>query len=211
MLKDLPVERFVRELASPTPVPGGAGASALAGAQAAGLLSMYCNLSQNREMLGDMVDVLQKAGEEARYIMFKMLEAIDEDTVAFNQVMEAHRLPKELEEQARYRNRAIGETAAKAIDVPMLMARASMRTLDLIGQVSGKGNPATATSLVVANLQAYSALAGACCSASANLEILPDKERVKEASDELDELLRQGLQFYKKNRALNVENHGGHQ
>lgn len=209
MLKDLPVERFVRELSSPTPVPGGAGASALAGAQAAGLLSMYCNLSQNREMLGDTVDVLQKAGEEARFIMSKLLESIDEDTVAFNQVMEARRLPGEGKQQAGIKNRAADEAAAKAIDVPMLMARASMRILDLIRQVSGKGNPATAASLVVANLQAYSALAGACCSASANLKFLPDRERVKEISAEIDELLRQGLGFFEKNRSITGENEWG--
>ena len=74
MLKELSVEEFIREVASSSPAPGGGSVAALAGAQGAGLLSMYCNLSQNREKLGDVVDELQEKGEEARYLKTKLIE-----------------------------------------------------------------------------------------------------------------------------------------
>jgi len=157
MLKELTIEQFVREVASSSPAPGGGSVAALAGAQAAGLLSMYCNLSQNRDKLGDIVDKLKEAGEEARFLKTKLLEAIDEDTIAFNRVMDAYRLPKDSVERVEERKRAILDAAITAADVPLQTSRGCLRVLSLVAEVAGKGNPMAITDLGVANLQARAA------------------------------------------------------
>jgi methenyltetrahydrofolate cyclohydrolase len=202
MLKELTVEQFVREVASSSPAPGGGSVAALAGAQAAALLSMYCNLSQNRDKLGDVVDVLQGAGEEARFLKTKLLEAIDEDTIAFNQVMDAYRLPRDSAERKVERKKAIEEAAVNAAVIPLQTARGCLRVLSLVNDVAGKGNPTAITDLGVANLQARSALIGACYNVRINLAMISDQQKVAEFQREAGEITEQGENFYANSSAV---------
>ncbi len=202
MLKDLPVEVFVREVASSSPAPGGGSVAALAGAQSAGLLSMYCNLSQNRDKLGDLVDTMQETGEEARYLVTKLSEAVDEDTVAFNQVMEAYRLPKEGVQEKAERKEAIQKAAINAAEIPMQTARGSLRLLTMINEVAAKGNPSAITDLGVANLQALSGVTGACYNVSINLGIIKDEQVAKDYKREVGEVLKYGQKLFEESRAI---------
>lgn len=202
MLKELTVENFVREVASSTPAPGGGSVAALAGAQGAGLLSMYCHLSQNREKLGDVVDRLQQAGEEARFIKLKLLEAIDEDTLAFNQVMEAYRLPKMNEAEKAARKEAIQQAAVNAAEVPLKTARGALKILALIADAAGKGNPAAVTDLGVANLQAYAGMIGACYNVLINLAMITAEKKVSELEKETGAIRSEGERLFEANKRL---------
>lgn len=202
MLKELTVEQLVREVASGSPAPGGGSVAALAGAQGAGLLSMYCNLSQNREKLGDVVDLLQKIGEEARYLKVKLLEAIDEDTIAFNQVMDAYRLPKLSEEEKVKRKKAIQKAALNAAEVPLLTARGALKILALVNEAAGKGNPSAITDLGVANLQALSGLIGACYNVQINLGMIIDEVKIVELKKEIMAIRSEGEKLFQSNQDL---------
>ncbi|MGM0688656.1 MAG: cyclodeaminase/cyclohydrolase family protein [Bacillota bacterium] len=202
MLKELSVEEFIREVATSSPAPGGGSVAALAGAQGAGLLSMYCNLSQNREKLGEIVDMLQHSGEEARFLMNKLAEAIDEDTVAFNQLMEAYRLPRNSMEEKTKRINAIQAAAINAAKVPVQTARGSLRVLSIVNEVASKGNPAAITDLGVANLQAMAGLTGACYNVRINLNLISDKNVLENFKLETEEILKQGQDLFEKNRSL---------
>jgi methenyltetrahydrofolate cyclohydrolase len=202
MLKELTVENFVREVASSSPAPGGGSVAALAGAQGAGLLSMYCNLSQNRDKLGDVVEHLQQAGEEARFLKVKLLEAIDEDTLAFNQVMEAYRQPKGTKTEKSERNKAIQLAAVNAAEVPLKTARGALKILAIISEVAGKGNPAAVTDLGVANLQALAGLIGACYNVLINLSMITAEQKVKELKKETDIIRSEGERLFETNKKL---------
>ncbi|MBW6463646.1 MAG: cyclodeaminase/cyclohydrolase family protein [Bacillota bacterium] len=205
MLKDLPVEVFVREVSAASPVPSSGSVAALAGAQAAALLSMYCNVSQDRDKLGDFVEVLQKAGEEARFLMSRQLETIDDDTIAFNQVMEAFRLPKDNDASKTKRSSAIREAVEKAAEITLMSARGVLRTLSIINEVATKGNPSAVTDLGLANLQAFSGLTGSYYNVRANLGLLKLQGRAGEIKGEADEILKQGQALFDSNRHL-IEN-----
>ncbi len=202
MLKDLPVEVFVREVASASPAPSSGSVAALTGAQAAGLLSMYCNVSQDRDKLGDAVDILQKAGEEARFLMARQLDNIDDDTIAFNQVMEVFRLPEDNNSSKTERSAAVLEVVQNAIEITLKSARGSLRTLSLINEVVCKGNPSAITDLGMANLQAFSGLAGAYYNVKANLGLLRAQDKTGEVNREAEEILKQGQVFFDSNRSL---------
>jgi methenyltetrahydrofolate cyclohydrolase len=202
MLKELSVEEFVREVASASPAPGGGSVAALAGAQGAGLLSMYCNLSQNRDKLGDIVDNLQKAGEEARFLKVKLLEAIDEDTIAFNQVMDAYRLPKDTADQGDTRKKAIQDAAVNAAEVPLQTARGCLRVLSIVGEVAAKGNPTAITDLGVANLQGCSGLIGACYNVKINLGMIKDSAVVADFNRETYAIIKEGQKQFEANRSI---------
>ncbi len=200
MLKELSVEVFVREVASSSPAPGGGSVAALAGAQGAGLLSMYCNLSQNREKLGNIVDKLQESGEEARFLKTKLIEAIDEDTLAFNQVMDAYRLPKGSDDEKVVRKEAIQKAGINAAEIPLHTARGSLRVLSIVDEVSAAGNPAAITDLGVANLQAFSGVTGACYNVRINLDLIKDKDKVAEIEEEINSIMKEAEDLFKKNR-----------
>jgi formiminotetrahydrofolate cyclodeaminase len=200
MLKELPVEVFVREVATASPAPSSGSIAALAGAQAAGLLSMYCNVSQDREKLGDAVDMIRETGEEARFLMIKQLETIDEDTIVFNQVMEAFRMPKKNETEKKARDAAVREAVGSAAEITLQSARGSLRLLSLINEVACKGNPSALTDLGLANLQALSGLNGSYYNLKANLAMLKDTAMAEDFACEAGEVLKQGLAFFDHNK-----------
>jgi methenyltetrahydrofolate cyclohydrolase len=199
MLKELTVEEFVREVASFSPAPGGGSVAALAAAQGAGLLSMYCHLSQNRDKLGDFVDQLQQTGEEARFLKAKFLDAIDEDTLAFNQVMEAYRLPKLSDTDKVTRREAIQQASINAAEVPLGTARGALKVLALISEVAGKGNPSAVTDLGVANLQAQAGLIGACYNVLINLGMITEETKITELKKEADAVRAEGQRLFDVN------------
>lgn len=202
MLKEMTVEHFVREVASSSPAPGGGSAAALSAAQGAALLSMYCSLSQNRQKLGDVVDMLQHTGEEARFLKKKLLEAIDEDTVAFNLIMEASRMPRRTIREKEVRNKALQDAALNAAEVPLQTARWALQVLSMIAEAAVKGNPAALTDLGVANLQAFAGMQGACYNVRVNLGMIGDAEKTGELNRETGDLAAQGRSYFEQNLSL---------
>ncbi len=202
MLVELTVNRFVQELASASPAPGGGSVSALAGAQAAALISMYCQLSLNREKYGDAVAFLEEAGAKARAVAEKLLQAVDEDTAAFNRVMEAFRLPKGSAAEKERRSEAIQEAYVMAAKVPLQTAELCLQLLELVKGVAGRGNPAAVTDLGVGNLQALAGLTGACYNVQINLGSIKDTKIKEQLSEQTARILTSGRELFDGNRAL---------
>ncbi|MEW5784919.1 MAG: cyclodeaminase/cyclohydrolase family protein [Bacillota bacterium] len=201
MLKDLSVDQFVREVASASPAPGGGSVAALAGAQAAALLSMYCHLSLNREKFGEAVGLIERTAEEAHALAAALVEAVDLDTAAFNRVMEAFRLPKGIPEEKEQRSRDIQTATIEAARVPMQTAADCLRVLELIKAVAGRGNPGAATDLGVGNLQGLAGLTGACYNVLINLGSIKDCAVKTELAQKVTEALEQGRALFEKNRS----------
>ncbi|HOL17338.1 MAG TPA: cyclodeaminase/cyclohydrolase family protein [Bacillota bacterium] len=200
MLIELTVNRFVQEIASASPAPGGGSVAALAGAQAAALISMYCNLSLNREKYGDAVDNLEEAGAKARALAEKLLQAIDEDTAAFNRVMEAYRLPRGTAAEKARRSEAIQEAYIMAAKVPLHTAEICLQLLELVKEVAGRGNPAAVTDLGVGNLQALAGLTGACYNVQINLGSIKDTKIKGQLSEQVVRILASGREIFDGNR-----------
>jgi methenyltetrahydrofolate cyclohydrolase len=202
MLREISVDLFIREAASPSPIPNGSSIAALAGAQAAALLSMYCNLSMNREQFGDIVDLMQKTGEEARFICVKLLEGADMGAIAFNQNAEALNMPQDTNEQIENRKKALHASALSVIKVTLRAAWGCLRILFLINEVVTWGTPQVTPDLGVANLQSYSGAVGTCYSLNNNLELIEDKSLVAEYRQEAHNTLKEAQRLYILNREL---------
>ena len=202
MLKEISVDLFIREAASSSPVPNGSSIAALAGAQAAALLSMYCNLSMNREQFGDIVELMQKTGEEARFICVKLLEGADKSAIAFNQNANALQMPQETNGQIEDRNRVLQETAENTVKVSLRSTWGCLRILYLINEVANKGNQQATADLGVANLQSYSGAVGTCYSLNRNLEQITDDRLAVEYQQEARNLLQEAQRLYDLNREM---------
>ena len=96
---NLSVKDFADELSTDSPAPGGGSASALAGSLAAALSGMVANLTIGKKGYEKNFDELKIVAEECQQLKDELLALVDEDTEAFNKVMDAFRLPKKSEEE----------------------------------------------------------------------------------------------------------------
>ena len=185
-LTDLTVDGFAEAVASHSPAPGGGSAAALAGAVAAGLTAMVCRLSIGRDGVAATDAELARALERSETLRGRFLELVDEDTAAFDAVMEAVRLPKKDEAQRAARRAALERATLNAALVPLESLTAARETLELAAPLAGRANAGAASDLGVAVHLARTAAEGALLNVAINLASLPP-------SEDVDRLRRQSL------------------
>jgi len=190
MLIDEPVSRFVDELASNSPAPGGGSAAALAGAVGAALASMVCRLTIGKKKYErvetEMKDILLKS-EELRDLFLRM---IDRDAEAFRKVMEAYGLPKETDDQKALRSAAIQGATKEAALVPLELMKHVIDAFALAQAVAEKGNVNSASDAGVSALMLSAACESAALNVRINLAGIRDMEFVGWRTEEISSLLR---------------------
>ncbi len=157
-LVNLTNREFADELSSDSPAPGGGSVAALCAAQAAGLVAMVANLTVGKKKYAKVQDRVKEIAELGQDLKDFFLAAIDDDTNAFNAVMDTFRLPKTTAEQAKARDLAVAEATREATRVPLLVLEKVPGLLVLAGEVGRIGN---ANSLSDAGVAVLAGLAGA--------------------------------------------------
>jgi glutamate formiminotransferase/formiminotetrahydrofolate cyclodeaminase len=190
-LASMAVGRFLEEVASDSPAPGGGSVAALAGALGASLAAMVANLTIGKTGFETAADELNTGAEHAQQLMARLAWLVDEDTRAFAQVMEARRLPKATAEQEQSRAAAIAGASKYAADVPLQAMRACREVLTLSLLVAEKGNPNSASDARVSALMAHAGLESAALNVLINLPGIDDRAFVETARDEVDRLRRE--------------------
>jgi glutamate formiminotransferase/formiminotetrahydrofolate cyclodeaminase len=132
--------QFLEALADGSPTPGGGSAAAYAGAMGAALVAMVARLTLGRKKYVEVQPQMQSVLEQAEALRIQLAAAVDQDAVAFEQVMAAFRLPKDTEDQAAVRDVAIQQATIRAAEVPLETARASVRVMELALQAAQLGN-----------------------------------------------------------------------
>lgn len=196
MLIKMTVEGFMAEVASAVPAPGGGSVSALAGAQAAALLAMYCKLTIGRAKYVEVEDMMQKTQADAEDLRIRLQSAVAADTEAFNKVMEAFKLPKETAEEKALRGQAVQSALHAAAIVPLNVCEYCLRLLHLIEAAAGKGNESAASDIGVANLQAFAGLTGAAYNVLINLSSIKDGEFINNCATKLASFRKQGEESF---------------
>ena len=190
MLTQHTVSKFLDELASHSPAPGGGSVAALAGALGTALTSMVCNLTIGKkkylEVEPEMKHVLGKS-EELRGIVTRL---IDRDTDAFNKVMEAYGLPKESDDQKALRAAAIQGATKEATLVPLEVMKHCIDGLALAKFVAEKGNANSLSDAGVSALMLHAACEGAALNVRINLKGIHETEFVGWKSEEVVTILR---------------------
>jgi len=170
-LVDMTVEEFVEGVSSSKPAPGGGSVSALGGAFATALGLMVANLSIGKDKYQDVEEDLKLAMDKLNSLNARLLEAVDEDTNAFNSLMKAFRIPKD---DPEYRSSKIQQATEYATKIPLLVAENLYESLEYIKIVAEKGNKNAITDAGVAVLFADAAIRGALLNVKINLLSLKD-------------------------------------
>ncbi|MFV2016757.1 MAG: cyclodeaminase/cyclohydrolase family protein, partial [Candidatus Heimdallarchaeota archaeon] len=159
-------------VSSSKPAPGGGSVSALGGAFATALGSMVANLSIGKDKYQDVEEDLKLALDKLNSLNARLLEAVDEDTNAFNSLMKAFRIPKD---DPEYRSAKIQQATEYATKIPLLVAEDLYESLEYIKIVAEKGNKNAITDAGVAVLFADAAIRGALLNVKINLLSLKDQ------------------------------------
>jgi methenyltetrahydrofolate cyclohydrolase len=183
------VARFLDRLASGDPTPGGGSAAALAGALAAGLVSMVCNLTLGREKYRASESDVHAIHERAEQLRGRLQSGIAADAAAYDGVMAAYRLPRGSDEERDRRADKIQSATMEATRVPLEIGTDAAAVLELARAAVPITNPNAASDLTVAGLLATAAARGAIANAEMNLATLRDDTFLHEARDEIRRLL----------------------
>jgi len=190
MLTKKTVNAFLDELASSSPAPGGGSVAALAGALGAALATMVCNLTIGKKKYADVEDDMKKIKAEAERLRTRFTELVDQDTHAFNKVMEAYGLPKDGDAQKALRLAAIREATKEATLVPLEVMKHCIDAMALAQQVASAGNQNSISDAGVSALMLHAACEGAALNVKINLNGLADSDFVGWKSDEVESLLK---------------------
>jgi glutamate formiminotransferase/formiminotetrahydrofolate cyclodeaminase len=183
------VAEFIDEVSRDSPAPGGGSIAALAGALGAALASMVANLSVGKAEFDPQYEALCDLAERSQAAKDALTGAVDEDTEAFNEVIEAMRLPKDTPEQSERRSQAMEDGYKSAVRVPLRTARLCREVLDLCQAAAGIGNQAVMSDAAVGALMAFAGVHGAIHNVRINLPHINDISFVTETDALLDQML----------------------
>jgi glutamate formiminotransferase/formiminotetrahydrofolate cyclodeaminase len=168
-LASMTVERFVDEVSSNSPAPGGGSAAALAGSLGAALAAMVANLTVGKAGYESAWESSSALAERAQALKAALLAAVDEDTKSFDGVLAAMRLPKGTEDEKSARAAAIATAYEQATAVPLTTARLCLQALELAEQAAVTGNRNSASDAGVGALLAKAGLDAALMNVRINL------------------------------------------
>ena len=166
---------FADETASESPAPGGGSISAYMGVLGISLGTMVANLSSHKRGWDNRWEEFSIWAEKGQLLKDKLLRLVDEDTNAFNKIMNAFGLPKSNNVEKADRAKAIQEATKNAIEVPFTIMKLSYDTLEIIKAMAEVGNPNSVTDAGVGALAATAAVSGAFLNVKINAAGLDDK------------------------------------
>jgi len=174
-LVEMKLNNFLDEVSRESPAPGGGSIAALAGALGASLSSMVSNLTANKRGSEEVDELLNKIAEQCQDIKQKLTIAIDADTNAFNDYMDARRLPNKTDEEKKQRSDAMLEGLKNAVLVPLQTAEESAKVVIISDMVARNGNPNSITDVGVGAQMAYSGVIGGIYNVLINLKDINDQ------------------------------------
>ena len=174
-LVDMTCTGFAEETASESPAPGGGSISAYMGALGAALGTMVANLSSHKAGWDDRWEGFSDWAERGQAVMTELLHLVDEDTDAFNRIMNVFAMPKSTDEEKAARSAALQEATLYATQVPLRTMRTAVRIFDVVRAMAAEGNPNSVSDAGVGALAARSAVLGARLNVKINAAGLKDR------------------------------------
>src|SRR5213592_2803737 len=175
-LAKMNLREFCNETLSDSPAPGGGSVAALMGALGASLGGMVANLSAGKRGWDDKLEYFSNSAVKAQQLKDELLSLVDEDTAAFNKVMDAFALPKESAEEKAARSTAIEQATKYAAEVPLKVMETASKSYELLTEMAEKGNPASISDVGVGALATRACIEGAALNVRINIGQLKDEK-----------------------------------
>jgi formiminotetrahydrofolate cyclodeaminase len=184
-LTEKPVTTFLDELASDAPAPGGGSVAAISGALGAALISMVCNLTLGKKGYDEVQGDIQDLVAQSEALRAELTNLVEKDVKAYTGYSVAAKMPRGTDEEKAERATAM----QAALDVPLSIAEAAVKVMDLCMPAAEKGNKWAVSDAGVAVLMAEAALRSAALNVLINLGSLKDEAFVADRRAKLEALL----------------------
>lgn len=175
-LVDKTCVEFAEETAAESPAPGGGSVAAYVGSLGAALSTMVANLSSHKAGWDDKWRYFSDEAVKSHSIMTELLQLVDEDTAAFNKIMEVFAMPKQTDAEKEVRRSALETATLYATEVPLKTIKTAYKIFDLAEKMIREGNPNSVTDAGVAVCAARAAIIGAMLNVKINAVGLKDRE-----------------------------------
>ena len=174
-LVDMTCTGFANETASESTAPGGGSISAYMGALGASLATMVANLSSHKPGWDDRWEEFSQVAEKGQKLKDELLDLVDEDTNAFNKIMEALQMPKKTDAEKAARMEALELASQYATQVPFKTMNVAFKAFEVVEAMVKNGNPASVSDAGVGALCCRSAVMGAYLNVKINAAGLKDR------------------------------------
>lgn len=181
-----PLQVYFDDAASKKPAPGGGSVSAAVGALGAALVAMVCNLTRGREKFAAVEDEIVALVARAEADRAKLEKLLQDDTTAYNGVIDAYKMPKETDEEKAARKAAVQAGLIVAADVPLEICRVAVDVCRLSRTAAQLGNPQAVTDAGVGAVLGEAAVVGAALNVRINLGSIEDCDYTSAAAAEID-------------------------
>jgi len=179
-LINMSMKDFANETASESPAPGGGSIAAYCGAMGISLGTMVANLSAHKRGWDDKWEEFSCWADKGMKYQKILLDLVDEDTNAFNNIMDAFRLPKDTDIEKAKRKEAIQDATKNAILTPFKVMDTAYKSMEIMKTMAEIGNPNSVTDAAVGALCARTAVIGAFLNVKINCGDCEDKTFVKD-------------------------------
>jgi glutamate formiminotransferase/formiminotetrahydrofolate cyclodeaminase len=197
-LAKMNLREFCNETLSDSPAPGGGSVAALMGALGASLGGMVANLSAGKSGWDDKLQYFSDWAVKAQQLKDELLSLVDEDSAAFNKVMDAFGLPRESAEEKVARASAIQEATKHAAEIPLKVMETASRSYELLVEMADTGNPASVSDVGVGALATRACIEGAALNVRINLANLKDEKFTSALRDKVRKIQSDSESQFKK-------------
>jgi glutamate formiminotransferase len=192
------LREFCNETLSDSPAPGGGSVAALMGALGASLGGMVANLSAGKRGWDDKLQFFSDWAVKAQKLKDELLFLVDEDTNAFNKVMDAFGLPKGSDEEKKARAAAVESATKYAAEIPLKVMETASKSYELLAEMAKTGNPASVSDVGVGALATRACVEGAALNVRINLGQLKDEKVKTDLSKKAEKLRADSETNFKK-------------
>lgn len=208
MQKDIIIEKYIEELSSSSPVPGGGSAAALVSSLCSALTAMVFNLTVGKKGYDELnsfeKDSVDKALENSKIFNEKLLQFMDKDSEAFLDFMKTFKLPKGNEEDLKFREEEIQKGYKKALSIPLSLAEECVKFYESVLIACKYGNKNVISDAGVATILLHAAIESCILNVKINLLGLKDEEDKLIVQNRCNELLNTALDY--KLRLMEIVN-----
>ncbi len=189
------MDQFLEVLSSSAPVPGGGGACGYVAAVGMSLGNMVLSLTTGKKKYAQYQEEVERLIEEATELTKELSECMDKDAKAFEPLSKAYGLPRETEEQIKYRTEVMEKALFTASEAPLAMMKKILQAIEMIERIAEIGNRIAISDAGVGVEMCKAALNGAALNVFINTKMMKKRETADKMNAEAEQLLEKGNQI----------------
>ncbi len=194
MIESMTIQEFLDVLSSKEPVPGGGGASALAGALGNALGQMVSNLTIGKKKYALVEDEIKELAERMKGIQGQFTQLADQDAKVFAPLAKCYSLPSGTEEEKAYKAEVMEARLLDASLVPMEIMEKASEMLEIMDILADKGSRMAVSDVGVGVQFIRTALLGAVMNVYINTKSMKNREKAEEMNEKAERLIREGTE-----------------